>query len=78
MSQIVKCTWMDPEPGAGRCQHEAKHVRRSKDGQPWANLCAVHHAELDAAINARPFNPARMVRAWVRASGGAEVMAKRI
>lgn len=77
MAQIVKCTWMDPEPG-GRCQHEAEHVQRDKGGAPWANLCAVHNAELQAALDAEPFNPARMMRAWVRAGGGAEAMAKRI
>lgn len=72
------CTWTDPEPDAGRCQHEAEHVQRDKDGQPWANLCAMHHATLEAASAGKPFNPARALRAWVRAGGGADVMAKRM
>lgn len=76
MPGIIKCTWTDPAPG-GRCQHEAEHVHRDKEGQPWANLCAMHHATWEAAKDGVDYNMPRMLGAWVRAGGGAEKMAKR-
>lgn len=84
--KLPNCTWKDPEPG-GRCQAPAKHVRRDDGGVPWANLCEAHHREIEESltpptgkttIEEDKAKAARILRAWVRASGGASTLAKRI
>jgi len=62
------CTWKE-------CTMEAKHPQLDRNGNEWANLCDIHHDELESAIGAEP---KRMLSAWVKAMGGAEKAANRM
>lgn len=62
------CTW------AG-CANPARHELGSRDGSKWANLCDEHNAEMDAAVNSPQVGD--IVRAWIKAKGGAEKAAAR-
>lgn len=63
------CTWKD-------CEEISKHIQLDKNGKEWANLCESHNNELENDLNI--LEPKRMLRAWVLASGGAQVMAKKM
>jgi len=63
------CTWKD-------CKEEATMPQIGRNKQEWANLCPTHNAELDASI--ADSNPKMMLRAWVRASGGADALTKKM
>ena len=65
----MTCTWKG-------CTEEATTPQLDRDGCEWSNLCDSHAKELDESTN-DPFDPKRSLRAWVRASGGAAVMAKK-
>jgi hypothetical protein len=64
---MLRCTWM----GCQNCGEQ----QVAKDGTKWAVLCSEHLAELENAINP-VFKPAKVVRAWVLAQGGAKEAAK--
>lgn len=66
---VVPCTWAD-------CSDLGTIEQRDKNGDLWATLCVKHSTELDAAV--ANFSPKEMLRAWVKASGGAEKMTKRM
>lgn len=70
-----RCTWQENET-IGRCAGASAQVLRSEDGQPWAALCAQHYAEHEAALAAQ--EPRAILRCWVKASGGAAKLARRI
>lgn len=63
----MKCTWKD-------CNKEAEHPQLSSDGREWANLCTAHRDELNEALDSGI--PRATLRAWVRASGGADILSK--
>jgi hypothetical protein len=65
---MMNCTWVD-------CKKTAKVPEVASDGEVWANLCDEHHNELEEAIGC--LEPKKLLRAWVRASGGAKKMASR-
>lgn len=73
------CTWQDPTPD-GRCQNPAEYPEREKTGEAWANLCKKHHEAYEKATDLKSpeWNPAGMLRAWVRAGGGAQKQAARM
>lgn len=76
MAKLQRCTWRDPV--IGRCERIACHAQVSADGEVWANLCDAHKTELESAYpTTTAFSPGNMLRSWVRAGGGAEVMAAR-
>jgi len=62
-----KCTWKD-------CERIAEVLQLDMFGRTWAHLCAEHHMVLEEAIAAP--NPRRLLACWVKASGGAEVLAQ--
>ena len=64
----MQCTWKD-------CIEKATTPQLDKNGIEWANLCDAHHIELEEAIVSD--NPKLLLSRWVRASGGASIMAKR-
>lgn len=66
---MVICTWHGCSEAAAKTQHD-------RDGKPWAELCARHALELDAAVTSG--KPKDLCRAWVRAQGGPEAAAKRM
>ena len=61
------CTWID-------CNNVATVPQISQDGSRWANLCAEHAKEIDDNL----LNPKGTLRCWVRAQGGASVLAKKM
>jgi hypothetical protein len=69
VSEGTACTWKE-------CTERAAHEQRGNDGTVWANLCAQHHAELGAAIGSTDVRV--LLRAWVRAGGGADATARRL
>ena len=69
----MKCTWVD---GKTRCPLPAVSPQKAKDGEIWANLCSTHNKELDASIG--DLGAPAILRAWVRAGGGAKKMAARM
>lgn len=77
---MTQCTWQDPPDT--RCTREATHPQTAEGGEVWANLCDEHAKQLDASVNGLivedNHNPAAVLRAWVRASGGAKKMAGRM
>ena len=69
------CTWKGCQEG------QAFKTLLNKSGEPWAHLCAKHHKEHDDAVKLAvgeggKDNMRRMIGVWVKASGGAEKMAK--
>lgn len=69
----MECTWKD-------CRNKAAYPQLDKHGSTWANLCSEHHEELEKVFGLIVNNPVRdnikrMLAAWVKASGGAKVMA---
>ena len=64
----MKCTWVD-------CSADAKYPHLSKDGTPWANLCDDHHAQVEKDCDPVDCDIRKMLSSWVKASGGAKVMA---
>jgi hypothetical protein len=62
------CTWQD-------CTRDGTREQIAQDGAVWAVLCEQHHKELDDAIGS--MNPPVLMRAWVRAQGGAKKAAAR-
>lgn len=67
---MSKCTWVD-------CKADATKPQTGKNGEVWANLCESHHQELESSL-VTPLNPKLMLQCWVRASGGAKVMARKM
>ena len=65
----MKCTWID-------CDVEATHPQIAKDGEEWANLCDEHHEETEQAL--KSMVPEKLLRAWVRAQGGAKLATQRM
>lgn len=65
----MKCTWKD-------CKDEATKQQLDKNGEEWANLCQDHHEILEDHLES--LEPKRILGAWVKASGGADKMAKKI
>ncbi len=65
---VVPCSWAD-------CLDTGLVEQRDKNGTLWATLCDKHSTELDEAV--KIFDPKELLRAWVKASGGAAVMARR-
>jgi len=72
-ADLGRCTWKDCQEPATAPQHDAV-------GERWACLCGGHADELEAVLgcDAATFNPARLMRVWVLAQGGAGVAAKRV
>ncbi len=66
---VVLCSWAD-------CLDTGLVKQRDKNGTLWATLCDKHSTELDKAVEV--FDPKELLRAWVKASGGAAVMARRV
>lgn len=62
------CTW------AG-CDKDGGTPQLGRNGQEWARLCDEHAKELDA--DASSGVPKRIMRAWVKAQGGAKAAAER-
>ena len=60
------CTW------AG-CLRDGKHPQLNGQGNQWANLCDEHNTEHEAALAS--LNPKQLIRAWIKAIGGAKQMA---
>lgn len=65
---VVPCSWAD-------CSDNGVIGQRDKNGTLWATLCDKHSTELDKAVEV--FDPKELLRAWVKASGGAAVMTRR-
>lgn len=66
----MKCTWVG-------CEAEAKFPQISSDGKTeWANLCDLHHKEIDGALDS--FDAKRILSNWVKAQGGAKAAAGRM
>jgi hypothetical protein len=63
------CTWKD-------CNNKAEYFCLNREGVAWANLCKVHDKELDEAVISSI--PKIILRAWVRASGGASIIVDRM
>ncbi len=75
MSSGNCCTWVD-------CQEPATHDHVAGDREVWARLCEKHHAEFETVEDrflkeGGSENTKAMLRAWVRAGGGAKKMAER-
>lgn len=71
----MKCTWQD-------CTNDSNenNTHRSQ-GAVWSVLCDEHERELTAAVDGflnGAHGPGVNMRAWVKASGGAAAMVKRI
>jgi len=67
---MSKCTWKN-------CQNEGKYPQIAKNSEQWAFLCDEHDKEIEDGILSPRFNPKRILRNWVLASGGAKEMIKR-
>ena len=63
------CTWID-------CTETAEQSMTSSDGTVWSRLCQTHAAEVEEAIVSG--KPRALLRAWVRAQGGAEAAVARM
>lgn len=63
-----KCTWVG-------CDSDGIHELGDRNGQKWAILCESHNDEMDRAVNSPQVGD--IVRAWVRAQGGAKAAAAR-
>jgi len=57
------CTWVD-------CEEPAIKEQVAEDGNIWADLCVDHNKELSEATASE--NVVALMRAWVRAQGGAK------
>lgn len=64
---MTNCTWKD-------CLQLACNPQLSEYGAEWANLCNAHEEELNAGIKSGDFK--KLMRAYVRAKGGAEKSAQ--
>jgi hypothetical protein len=70
----MKCTWLN-------CEAKAQYPQISGDGSAWANLCQVHHQEIDDCMikfDSPEYGPKRMLASWVKAQGGAKKAAERM
>ena len=67
LEKVFGCTWKN-------CPNFSVHDELDKDGNIWARLCEKHKKELDDAIE--NFDPRKILRVWVLASGGAEKMSE--
>jgi hypothetical protein len=65
----MRCTWMN-------CICDAVEPQVARDGQKWADLCVDQARFLKEAIDSG--SAKRVVRAWVRAQGGAKAAATRV
>lgn len=57
----MKCTWEN-------CNEKATFEEKRSDGSIWADLCDVHHKELEDAIE--QLDVKKLLRAWIQALGG--------
>lgn len=60
-----------------RLQSRGEFPQLDNDSNEWAILCKWHHDEIEAAISSNPFNPKMLLRAWIKAQGGAKSAAER-
>jgi len=67
----MECTWRD-------CESDGTNPQLDNKKREWANLCQEHHDEIENSIAADPFEPKRLMRAWIKAQGGAKEASKRI
>lgn len=75
---MQKCTYE-------KCDQEASHSKKSKNGEIWSNLCSLHHNELekhtkdlfDPEINPE-IKAKNILASWVKSSGGASELSKKI
>jgi len=65
----MKCTWAE-------CTKAATQPQLDAQKREWANLCDVHHALLNEAIDSA--DAKRMIGAYIKANGGAEGMMHRM
>ena len=65
----MTCTWEG-------CEADGVHEQRDRDRKVWATLCQEHHDELEAAVVS--MKAAVILRAWVRAQGGAKAAVQRM
>lgn len=63
------CTWVD-------CGRAAAFPQIAKDGEQWANLCAEHNEEIEAAIGA--LDARKVLGCWVKAMGGSKKATERM
>lgn len=61
------CTWTG-------CTAPATHPQLGRGGKQWADLCAVHAAEIEASGT----SVKGMLAAWVKAQGGPKRAAERM
>lgn len=71
-----QCTWFIPPDH--RCPADGIHDHKDNLGVVWASLCQQHHEQLEMDCNHESSDPARMLRSWILASGGAKKMAERM
>jgi len=63
------CTWEG-------CRKPATAVHKDSAGVAWADLCGTHDKQLTVVLGDP--KPAAMMRAWIKAQGGAARTAKRV
>lgn len=66
---MAKCTWK-------HCNKEGTHSQKDDNGDDWAVLCDEHNDKLEQALESPDFK--LWMRVWVLASGGADVMTKKL
>ena len=76
MDNIKKCTWL-------RCNNDAKHKMKAKDGEIWAELCQEHYELhdkdlMDVVSNTDKESIKKMLSNWVKAQGGSKKVSERI